>query len=37
MTLYPVTKRNVLDKYTASVVFKDLIKRLSRMKKILNN
>jgi len=34
MTLYPITKINVMDKSTASVILEDLVKRLSKIKKL---
>ena len=32
MTLYPITKTNVMDKPTASEILGDLIKRLAKIK-----
>ena len=35
MTLYPIIKRNVQNKSRASIIFKNLISRLSRTKKLV--
>lgn len=35
VTLYPTMKRNVLDNSTSCIIFKDLINRVSRVKKLI--